>query len=642
MPVPVTVSARATASNKNFKVGGVDLSFVVDDTGSMSQEIGAVRAALSGFISTLAALHDTLGTPFPSVAIVTFKDDVTKRLVSKDPARLQAVVNGLFASGGDDCPESSNAALLTAGRLLRRGGVALLFTDADSRPDGPNRDAVNSLYRARGARVFTLLSGTCSGSVTAPSLLDLAAPAGGQMNPGDSRNLDEFPPPPVLGVEGSVRTFSEISLETGGFFTAIPGVKTGNPVETQRYINTGTNLAVSSAVPAVGLVVPGDGAQAGTLDIEIDGSNTNFQTSSMLSFSGTGITVNSLTVLSSVRMIANITIAPDAARGFRDIIVTTNLGGSIESAKGAGAFHVASAPAGPTLLSVDPAQGAQGQTLDVKISAINTHFVNGMSVADFGAGVTVNATRVLSSTSAVANVSIANNAAIGFRDLRVTTGAEVAAEDVIGPFLVVAPPSAIPRLTAISPSSASRGQTLDVALTGLNSTFAAGTSVASFSGTGITVNHLTVTSPTNAVANITIAADAPLGFRDVFVTTGSEVAALLSGLQVIGEAFDTVIQDDVSGVILKFNRTTGASQFLDCRKGTVLNGRGAVTIRFCKLELFDTGPDPKRPDRRVSALANQCSRVGTASVSLSAAAQPILLSDLSAGDPRNRDQAAGQ
>jgi len=627
MPVNVSVSASATISNKNFKVGGTDLSFVVDDTGSMSQEIGAVRTVLSGFISTLNVLHQTLGTPFPSVAIVTFKDDVTKRLVSKDPARLQSVVNGLVASGGGDCPESANAALLTAGRLLRRGGVAMLFTDADSRADGPNRVAVTSLYRARGARVFTLLSGTCSGPITSPAILDPAAPANEPMNPGNSRNLDEFPLPPVLGVEGSVRTFSEISIDTGGFFTALPGIKTGNPVETQRYINTGTNLAVSSAVPAVGLVTPGDGAQAGTFNIEIAGSNTDFQTSSMVSFSGTGISVNSITALSPVRIIANISVAASAALGFRDVTVSTNLGGSIEMATGGGAFQVVGPPVGPTILGAIPAQGAQGQTLDVALSAINTHFVNGTSVGNLGSGITVNATRVLSSTAAIVNISIANDAAIGFRDVRVNTGSEIATEDVVGPFLVIAPPAAIPRISAVFPSDAFRGQTLDVAITAQNSTFVAGTSIAGFSGAGITVNRTTVTSPTTAIANITIAAAAPLGFRDVFITTGSEIAALLSGFQVKGEAFDTVIQDDVSGSILKLNRTTGAYQFLDCRKGTVFNGRGGLTIKFCKLELLDTGPDPKRPDRRVSALVNFCTRVGTASVAVSKTGQPITLSD---------------
>lgn len=533
-PINVAVSAGTTTINKDFKVGAVDLAFVVDDTGSMGPEIGAVRTTLANFVEIMRGLNETLGIPFPNTAIVTFKDDVTKRLISNDPDRLQTAISALTADGGGDCPESSNAALLAAGRLLRKGGVAMLFTDADSRPDGPSRGAVTDLFRSKSMTLSTLLSGTCSDRLApAPSL---AGPARGweEMGAGASENpLRKFPPEPTLGPESALRTFSEISVESGGFFTAIPGIKTGDPAERERYINTGTNLAVSSAVPAVGLVTPGDGPQGSTLNVEITGANTNFQTSSVVSFAGNGIAVNSQTVNSATRIIANLSIAPGAALGFRDVTVTTDLGGGVtETATGVGAFRVVAPPAGPTILGVVPSLGAQGETLDVSISGANTNFVDGVSVANFGPGITVNFTTVTSPTSAVANLTIDGAAAIGFRDVRVTTNEEIADEAVLGPFLVTAPPPLIPRIASVNPSEGGQGQTLDIAITGENTNFVDGVSFASFSGTGITVNRTTVTSPTSAEANITIAPDAPLGFRDVFVTTGDEVAALLSGFNV--------------------------------------------------------------------------------------------------------------
>ena len=60
-------------------------------------------------------------------------------------------------------------------------------------------------------------------------------------------------------------------------------------------------------------------------------------------------------------------------------------------------------------------------------------------------------------------------------------------------------------------------------ITGLNTNFSNGVTVASFSGTGITVNSTLVTSPTQAIANITIAPDATLGARDVTAATGTEI-----------------------------------------------------------------------------------------------------------------------
>jgi hypothetical protein len=537
-PTNIAVSAGGSQTDKNIRVNGARLAFVVDDTGSMGNEIGAVRTVLAGFVSTLDRLNRTLGTPFPTTTIVTFKDDVTKRVVSDNAARLQQVIGSLSASGGDDCPEAANAALLAAGRQLRNGGVVMLFTDANSRPDGPTRESVSELYRSKSLKSFTLLSGTCDGGIPtlAPSSStpSVTEPSCEGFCNGGSSNGDEYPLPPTLGNENAVRTFAEIAAETGGIFTAIPGVKSNIPVEVQRYINTGTNIAVSSAVPAVGLVSPGDGPQGATMSVEIRGSNTNFQSSSTVAFSGPGIMVNSLAVNSPESITANVTIQTGAATGFRDVTVTTNLGsGNVETAQGVGAFNVVAPPSAPTVLGVTPPQGARGQTLNVTLSAANTHFVGGTSVVSFGTGVTVNSTTVVNATTVNANISVAPDAPVGFRDVRVTTGSEVAGENVVGPFLVTAPQPAIPRLLSVSPPQGARGMSAEIQVTGENVNFIDGTSTASFSGTGITVDSTQVTSPTTATIKLTIAPGAELGFRDVFVTTGSEVAAILRAFQVV-------------------------------------------------------------------------------------------------------------
>ncbi|MBU4392098.1 MAG: hypothetical protein KJ907_10650 [Actinobacteria bacterium] len=85
-----------------------------------------------------------------------------------------------------------------------------------------------------------------------------------------------------------------------------------------------------------------------------------------------------------------------------------------------------------------------------------------------------------------------------------------------------------PSIASVSPTSGRRGQTLDVSITGSNTSFAGGTSAAAF-GSGITVNSTTVTDATHATANITISDNAATGARDVNVTTGSEIPKALSG-----------------------------------------------------------------------------------------------------------------
>jgi hypothetical protein len=146
------------------------------------------------------------------------------------------------------------------------------------------------------------------------------------------------------------------------------------------------------------------------------------------------------------------------------------------------------------------------------------------SVATFGAGVTVNQLTVSSPTSAVANITIAPGATIGFRDASV--GGAAPARFLVGP-----PTPPIARLTGASPAAGVRGTTIDVTLTGADTTFAPGSSIASVSGTGVDVLSTTVQSQT-AVARLRIAPDARLGFRDLKVTTGVEDAALLDGFEV--------------------------------------------------------------------------------------------------------------
>jgi len=82
-----------------------------------------------------------------------------------------------------------------------------------------------------------------------------------------------------------------------------------------------------------------------------------------------------------------------------------------------------------------------------------------------------------------------------------------------------------PEISDVSPPTGAQGvMSLDISITGLHTDFVDGVSVASFSGAGITVNSTTVTDETHAVANINLDLSAPLGLRDVTVTTGEEAA----------------------------------------------------------------------------------------------------------------------
>ncbi|MFN7919338.1 MAG: hypothetical protein U0Q16_04530 [Bryobacteraceae bacterium] len=522
----------ATQIGNDFRVGAPDLAFVVDDTGSMSEEIAAVRNILNNTITALQ--NATPARPFPLTAIVTFKDDVTKRIVSNNPTNLRTVVNALFASGGNDCPESSNAALLVAGRMLRNNGVAMLFTDADSRPDGPSRATVEAQYRAKGVRLFTLLSGTCTGDIT-----PIAGPVGPVVSPPrpgrPSNNGEEYPDPAVNGSEPAVATFSNISNGTGGFFVAIEGINFGDTTETTRYTNTGTNLSISAVLPALALVTPTNAPRSATLNVEINGSNTNFVAGkSTLVFSGTGITVNSVTVSSPTLLTANISVAPAAALGFRDATVTTNLGvGVNETATGLGVLNVTTAVTIPTSISVTPSKGGQGQMLDATVNVAGVT-LTGSSVADFGAGVTVMSNTLLNANTILAKIKVDAAATIGYRFVSVSTPGAGTATDTspAGNFQVVASAPVVPTIISVTPNQVGRNATVNLTLTGLNTNFGLGTTVA-VSGTGVTVNSTIVNSPNTLTVNVTVASAAALGFRDITATFGGQTASILNGIQII-------------------------------------------------------------------------------------------------------------
>jgi hypothetical protein len=554
--VKTEIAVGATGiKTADFKVEGATLAFVIDETASMGPEIGGVQQGLEAMISNI----ETLGGTFPKTTIVTFDDASQLRTVTRDPNRLRSIIAGLHPHSTNDCPEGSNRALMTAARQLGANGIAFLATDADSLRSGPSRQAVEAFYRSKGLRLNTLLSGSCPANQNPPARAPAFRTALAAEDPG--AGPDEARPVDALGVENAVRTFSEESLLTGGAFTFQPEIKTATAEAKTRYANTLANIAISAVRPAVAMVNPGAVPQGSGLDVELTGSHTSFRTGSTVTVAGADVTVSAIHVLSPTRMTLHLAAAPGAATGFRDVTVSTPPGdGTTETATGLGAVEVVGPPAGPTILSVTPSLGAVGTTQDVTISGAATTF-NAGSFATFSltggaTGVTVNHLTVNSPTSAVANITIAPGATIGFRDASVDGAAPVR-------FLVGPPTPAIARLTSASPATGTRGTTVDVALTGADTGFAAETSLASVSGTGVDVLSTTVQSPTTATARLRVAPDAPLGFRDLKLTTGVEYATLLDGFEVR----PVVTQQGGGGPTTCSDTARPAASFLKGKKG---------------------------------------------------------------------------
>ena len=98
----------------------------------------------------------------------------------------------------------------------------------------------------------------------------------------------------------------------------------GNSIVTGQSTAVGNNINFFTikylGAPGIGSVSPAEGIQGSTLDVTITGSN--FWAGAVLTFGGSGITVNSYTVESLTQINANITLASDAAIGSRQVTVT--------------------------------------------------------------------------------------------------------------------------------------------------------------------------------------------------------------------------------------------------------------------------------------------------------------------------------
>ena len=250
--------------------------------------------------------------------------------------------------------------------------------------------------------------------------------------------------------------------------------------------------------PIIKSISPAQGEQGQTLKININGTNLADVVEVRL---GAGIAVNSFSVQSPDQVEASITIVAGAVPGAREVTVITP-GGSFALPD---SFIVRSGL--PTITGISPAQDRQGATLNLTITGTNLAGTIGIWL---GPGIAVNSFTVLSANQVVSNITIALDAEEGVRDLSITT----LAGSFTSPKSFTVKP-ALPVATAITPNQGNRESSLSILIEGMN---LSGTTEVQL-GTGIRVNRVTVLSANQVSAEISIAAEAATGTRDVTITT---------------------------------------------------------------------------------------------------------------------------
>jgi len=268
---------------------------------------------------------------------------------------------------------------------------------------------------------------------TTPPISTITSPASGSsVAPGSSVTISGTAVDSGGGVVGAV----EISVDGGA--TWHPAVGRENWSYTTTFNNNATVSIRSRAVddsgnlevpgpgititvgtpappPTVNSVNPSSGTQGQSLpSVIITGSN--FQSGATCSF-GAGITVNSCSFNSGTQLTANVTISSTATVGTRNVTVTNP---DTQSGTLPNGFTVTTSgpPPPPTVNSVNPNSGAQGQNLPGVIVA-GSSFQSG-ATCNFGAGITVNSCTFNSATQLTANITISSTATVGTRNVTVT------------------------------------------------------------------------------------------------------------------------------------------------------------------------------------------------------------------------------
>jgi hypothetical protein len=237
-------------------------------------------------------------------------------------------------------------------------------------------------------------------------------------------------------------------------------------------------------------------------------TGTNFiNGSTAVGFSGMGVTVNSVTFVSTTQLSVGIAIADGCVLGYRNVSVTTSAGTAI---LGSG-FQVQRAA--PVLTSISPESGAKGEAITVFLNG--TGFVSGVTTASFGDGITVSAVDG-NSSSLAAQIVIAQSAALGTRNVTVETPAPGGGTSTLSrAFSVVNP---VPVIASIVPSSGTRGKTVNVVVTGSN--FYGGVTSICFRA-GITVDSVAVLSNTQLQARLLITNEGLCGPTDLTVSNAA-------------------------------------------------------------------------------------------------------------------------
>jgi hypothetical protein len=328
----------------------------------------------------------------------------------------------------------------------------------------------------------------------------------------------------AITVSGQGFTVSNLTVASStsvtATFTIAPSAGiTGGPRTVTITTPGGTSNSVNFAVvnpPTATLtsVSPSTGAQGASVAVTLTG--TNFTTGSTVAVAGGGggVSVSGITVVNSTTITATFVISSSAGIGNGHSVTVTNANGTASNGV---SFTVTGG--GPNLSSISPTSGWRGTSVPVILTGSNLTGTTAITVSGTSNPITVSNIAVVNSTTVTATFTIPAGASILLDTRTVSVTTPAGTSNTVN-FTVTAP--GVATLSSISPTSASRGTTASVTLTGTNFTNTTNGAPVSVSGNGITVTGVTVVSSTQITATFNIAGGTTaVGSHNVRVTNSN-------------------------------------------------------------------------------------------------------------------------
>ncbi|CAG9571838.1 unnamed protein product [Danaus chrysippus] len=175
----------------SFNYNALSLTFVIDDTGSMSDDIDQVKARTN---EVFDAVLNSNASKIDEFLLVTFNDpDAKVYKATRDRKEFKKALYGITVDGGGDCPEYSMKGIQLALEHSKPNSLFYVFTDAAAK-DYKEYEKIKSLALKKSIQVTFLLTGECDDTPKEAFTVydNLAETTSGQVFHLDKQDVSKF------------------------------------------------------------------------------------------------------------------------------------------------------------------------------------------------------------------------------------------------------------------------------------------------------------------------------------------------------------------------------------------------------------------------------------------------------------------